>query len=66
MKITQVSYKTNAVVGSYRTKHVEATATVDKGEDPRKALLKLAAWVHRELGLPAPPCRHTVRNMGDE
>lgn len=68
MKITSVTYRTNVSLPGYRTKHVEASATVEKGENPRKVLHALARFVHRELGIPFEASRSTsvLRNVGDE
>ena len=52
MKIRTVTYRTNVNLGNYRTKHVEATAELDPKDKPDKALVKLANWVHAQLGLP--------------
>lgn len=66
MKITQVSYRTNIITppNKYRSKHVEATATVSEGEDPETVLVQLAGWVHEQgISRPKTPA---LRSLGDE
>lgn len=70
MKITKVSYRTNAIPreGKYQSKHVEAEATIGKDEDPAEVLVELAQWVHVQLGItkPTPPPKPKLRSLGDE
>lgn len=49
LRVTSVGYKTNCEVGQYRHKHVEATAEVPRGADPKAVLTSLMAFVHDEL-----------------
>ena len=67
MRITQVTYRTNVITENcqYRSKHVEATATVGDGEDPAAVLVDLAHWVHEQLGIERPR-KSKLRSFGDE
>jgi len=67
MKITQISYRTNIITenNQFRSKHVEATASVEAGDDPEKVLIELAHWVHRQLGIERAPTS-PLRSLGDE
>lgn len=49
LRVTSVSYKTNCEVGQYRHKHVEASAAVPRGADPKDVLKQLTQFVHDEL-----------------
>jgi hypothetical protein len=67
MKITQVTYRTNVITDNnkFRSKHVEATASIEKGDDPEKVLIDLAHWVHKQLGIERAPTA-PLRDLGDE
>jgi len=67
LNITAVSYRTNIITPNdkFRSKHVEATATVGASEDPSEVLVDLARWVHDQLGIARQPCS-ALRNLGDE
>lgn len=65
--ITKVSYRTNVITPNekYRSKHVEAEATVGDEDDPNAVLLSLAHWVHQQLGIERAPTS-ALRSLGDE
>lgn len=50
-QITSVTYRTNKQVAPYIHEHLEATATVQPGEDPVDVAERLSVWVHETLGV---------------
>lgn len=49
MKITSISYQAVKNLGNYESERLEATATVEEGEDPVEKTKELRRFVHWQL-----------------
>lgn len=49
MKITSISYQSVKNLGNYESERLEATATVEEGEDPALLIKNLRKFVHAQL-----------------
>lgn len=51
-RITQVTYRRLHALGNYENETIEATATVDPGQDPDEVLAALKTWVRIQFSDP--------------
>ena len=49
MKISSISYQAVKNLGNYESERLEATATVEEGEDPALLIKNLRKFVHAQL-----------------